>query len=356
MLLLSTPLTGDATRFWPAANPHVLWGWKRDDGAHSRTVYFSARLRQSAAGIVLAPAVFFYKHRCPRAEATAIADELSRLHARELDPIRLELRHHGPAGFATVVLTCGAPAADDQDRIRRLQLRRPRRSLGAAPAVAPRPLQPLTGVFPADLYAGSGVSYEAGIPTLCDMHDAFGVDDHERETFAFGGRDSLPRRLAHDPEGTLRAFCRVHVAALWAEPTAAQRSIAELWRRSAIGLVLSDNVDNLLAKVGVPFVRTRGSGVFNERFPVRFTAPTLVVVGVAADRRQIVRQARAQGVRVVVVDPRLKVSPRVQQLNYLRSGDTFFQTTADAFFAAVRERLAWRLPENGGDLGRAASS
>ena len=181
------------------------------------------------------------------------------------------------------------------------------------------------------------MSYEAGLPTLCDMHDAFCLDDHEGDRFTVGRSDKLPSWLGEDPEAAVRGFCDLHLRALSAVPTYAQQVIADLHRHGGISTVMSDNVDNLLCKVDVPFVRTRGSGVFNERFPAEFATRTLVVVGVAADRRQIVRQGRARRMRVVVVNPCSRVSPRVQHLNYLRPGDLFYRTTAEEFFTALGE-------------------
>src|SRR5204862_7463467 len=157
----------------------------------------------------------------------------------------------------------GAPTPDDRDRVRRLQLRRPRESIRAAQLPEPLPLTGLERWLPFDLYAGSGVSYEAGLPTLCDMHDAFCLDDHAGERFTFGAADLLPAWLAADARAAFRRFCRLHVDALAAQPTAAQRIVADLFRRGLTGTVMSDNVDNLLCKIDLPFVRTRGSGVFN---------------------------------------------------------------------------------------------
>jgi DNA-binding NarL/FixJ family response regulator len=88
----------------------------------------------------------------------------------------------------------------------------------------------------------------------------------------------------------------------------------------------------MLCKVDVPFTRTRGSGVFNEKFPVEFRTGTLLVVGIAADRRQIIAQARQKRMNVIVVDPCMKVSHGVQHLNYLRATDRFYRCTADTFF------------------------
>src|SRR5207344_692692 len=143
----------------------------------------------------------------------------------------------------------GAPTAADRDRIRRLQLRRPRPGIRAAELPEPLPLTDLGRWLPFDLYAGSGVSYEAGLPTLCDMHDAFCLDDHAGERFTFGAADQLPAWLATDANAAFRRFCRLHVDALAAQPTTAQRTMADLFRRGLIGTVMSDNVDNLLCKV-----------------------------------------------------------------------------------------------------------
>jgi hypothetical protein len=321
----------------------VLWGWKRDEGRASRLVYLSGDLGLEGDTVMLDRAYFHYRHRL----AVAAAD---RLHAQLeqavpalsafLGPVELRRSADADATLHTLRLRAGRPTDADRDRVRRLQLRRPRQTIAAADLPPPLPLTDLQRWLPFDLYAGSGLSYEAGLPTLCDMHDAFCLDDHAAQRFTFGAADHLPGWLAADAKATFRRFCHLHVDALSVAPTAAQRAIAALHRHGSLGLVMSDNVDNLLCKVAVPFVRTRGSGVFNERFPAAFRTGTLVVVGVAADRREIVRQARARRMRIVVVNPCSRVSPRVQHLNYVRPHDAFYRVTADEFFAALLPRVA----------------
>jgi len=115
-------------------------------------------------------------------------------------------------------------------------------------------------------------------------------------------------------------------------------AIADLAAAGQIGRVFTDNVDNMLCKTGVSYERVRGSGVFNERYPVTFASPRLVVVGVAADRRQIIRQARAAGLDIIVVNPCKKVSPNVTHLDYLRLKDTFFKLEAQQFFNETFDR------------------
>ena len=111
--------------------------------------------------------------------------------------------------------------------------------------------------------------------------------------------------------------------------------IERLRKAGLIGRIFTDNVDNMLSKVDVQFERVRGSGVFNERYEAKFQNPTLIVIGVAADRRQIIAQARKQGLRIVVVNPCYKVSPNVTHLDYLRREDTFYRTEAEKFFRNV---------------------
>ena len=119
-----------------------------------------------------------------------------------------------PDGAADLRFDFGRPAAADLDRVRRLQLRRPRRRF--APVILPPPLPApdLEALGPFDVYVGSGLSYEAGLPTLCDMHEAFGVDAPGGARFAVGDDDPLPARLRQDLRGTVAAFCAVHVGAL----------------------------------------------------------------------------------------------------------------------------------------------
>lgn len=342
ILPLSATFSGEASRFWVKANRQILWGWKRDVGRESRMVYYSARLIRSNGGIGVSDSFFFYRHRTTRTAARRIHDVLRTLERTPppfLGPIALDRRDERRSGLELVTFRAGVPSAADRDRVRRLTLRRPRRSIAAPTPPPPSPPEAIASLLPADLYIGSGVSYEAGLPTLCDVHDVFSLDDHARETFTVGAGDDLPWRLAEEPGQTVAGFCQLHLLALWAQPTRAHQIIVDLHRRRLVSPVLTDNVDNLLAKTGVPFTRTRGSGVFNERFPVAFHTPRLIVVGVAADRREIVRQARARRMRIVVVNPCAQVSPRVQHLNYIRPGDIFFRETADSFFTRLHASL-----------------
>lgn len=337
LLWLADVLTPREANFWPHANKRVLWGWKRDHVlGYSRATYFSGVINATSDGVFLDRAFFFYRHASQRDAVYAIATALegaSKILSRVFG--RTELRITRKGAWPVVCFSFGIPDSADSDRISRLLMRRPRRRLVTDLIPTEAPLEHLRDIFPVDAYLGSGVSYEAGLPTLCEIHDRFCLDDHAG-CFTFGHADKLPFWLRNDPLGTVRSFCDLHTKAITAEPSEAQRIIASLWRDQKIRNLFSDNVDNLLCKVDVPFERTRGSGVFNERFQATFKTNTLLVVGVAADRRQIIQQARARKMRVVVVDPCARVSHGVQHLNFMRKGDTFFRCTAHQFFTALQ--------------------
>jgi hypothetical protein len=330
-------LSDRAKEFWPAANKQVLWGWKRDEGRHSRLVFYTGRLARSGQDVGVTDQRLLYVHRTTTEVATDIAstfetgrDELE----AALGPLTVALRTV-MRGHAVVEVRAGTNSRSADELTARLRRRRPRRSIAAVPAVAPAALEDLAQLLPADLYVGSGLSYEAGLPTLCEMHDAFCVDDPTGTHFAHGREDRLPASLARAPLSTIAHFCQVHTGALTAEPTKAMQIIADLHAAGLIGEVYTDNVDNLIAKTRIPFIRTRGSGVLNERCPVATPSPRLIVVGVAADRREVVAQARARRRQIVVVNPCERVAPHVRHLTYLKGRDRFFKTTADAFFTKL---------------------
>ena len=329
---LTGPLGPDQEHHWVAANKEVIWGWKRDVGIQSRSVYFSGRLSRDAGSVVLSR-YFFHLRTKIDGNPNSLIGDVERARERFAACANpTELKIDKGRRLTTVELRFGQPTEIDQDRVHRLKLRRPRKRI--SPPRFPPPTDTICAdtLWPADLYIGSGVSYEAGLPTLCDMHEAFCVDNETQVGFTVGDSDSLPRLLAEEGPDRLIRFCQVHSKALRAAPTLAMRAIAELAAAGRIGCIFTDNVDNMLSKTGVAYERVRGSGVFNERHEATFASPRLIVVGVAADRRQIIRQARASGLELIVVNPCKKVSPNVTHLDYLRRDDVFFKWEAQQFF------------------------
>lgn len=333
---LSVPLTGplqpDQEQHWPGANKDIIWGWKRDVSTQSRSVYFSGSLSRDAGFVVLDRYFFHFRTKIagdPNLLIRNVESARERFAGRG-DPTGLKIDRQ--RGLTTIEFRFGWPTKADQDRVHRLKLRRPRKRIAAIQTPPPADTIRADSLWPADLYVGSGLSYEAGLPTLCDMHDVFSVDNENQNGFTVGIVDPLPSLLAEEGVCRLVRFCQVHVMALSAELTPAMRAIATLAAARQIGRIFTDNVDNMLCKSGLDFERVRGSGVFNERHEVSFASPRLIVVGVAADRRQIIRQARAAGLAIIVVNPCKKVSPNVTHLDYLRPADAFFKCEAQHFF------------------------
>jgi hypothetical protein len=337
-IALTGTLRKDQERHWTAASKEVTWGWKRDVGIQSRSVYFSGSLARHAGSVVLDRYFFHFRTKIAGIAESLISDvELARRRfAARSDPTDLEIQRKSE--WTTVELSFGWPTEIDRDRVRRLKLRRPRKRIVAPEFPVPTEKFRADLLWPADLYIGSGLSYEAGLPTLCDMHEIFCVDSEAQHGFTVGTTDPLPRHLAEEGPDRLVEFCKVHTMALSAEPTLAMRAIAKLAASGRIRRIFTDNVDNMLCKIGVAYERVRGSGVFNERYQVAFASPRLIVVGVAADRRQIVRQCRAAGLNVIVVNPCKKVSPNVTHLDYLRSKDGFFKRDAQEFFSEILDQ------------------
>jgi hypothetical protein len=334
-LLLAEGLSAAQMRAFPSANQEVLWGWKRDRGSLSRTVFLEARVRLSADELIGTNIHFFYRTRLPRDEASPVEDcLLAGMTALRSHGFASEMSLRSEREMIVTEVAVGRASPRAAELLARLVRRRPRRRLDNAVLPPSLPIARAASFLPADFYVGSGVAYEAGLPTLCDMHERFGVDRADGSDFAFGLDDTLPGRLACDPIEVFTRFFDVHVGAVRASPTHAMQRMHELFESGHVGSIYTDNVDNLLTKAGLPFVRVRGSGVLNERFPVEPSRERLIVVGVAADRREIVRQYRRAGAEIVVVNPVNKVSPRVRHLDYIREADPFFRTTAHEFFAA----------------------
>src|SRR5207253_237800 len=125
-------------------------------------------------------------------------------------------------GLTTVLFKIGLPSSQHRDLVIRLLRRLPRRSMVRSELPAQSSLSTILPLFPVDLYSGSGVSYEAGLPTLCDIHDLFCLDDNRNKCFTMGETDRLPGWLASQGSEVLARFCTLHVKALVADPTPAQ--------------------------------------------------------------------------------------------------------------------------------------
>lgn len=313
----------------------IIWGWKRDSVAPtlSRIVYFSGEIAQTENAIYLKDCFFFYAHWGEQKEIASLVTQISNTSlctglAASTD---YELIDNGDRTTMLRIVS-GKPTEGDVTRLCKLAFRLP---------AFPQPTPPLLsscdefdlrrhGIVGADLLAGSGLSYESGLPMLKAVHDLFYVDDSD-VGFCLGAKDPLPGILFSDTDATFRRFAQWHVCAAQAKPSMAHQYLAKMRRCGFLHNIYTDNIDKLFCAVGIyDFIRVRGSGVVNEFFPTTFNSRSnaLLVVGVSADRRGIIAQARQQGFKIVVVNPYEAVSPGAKNLDYLENGDIFFRLKA----------------------------
>jgi hypothetical protein len=323
---------------WSQANRTALWGWKRDSGPLQRIILFGATIIAPASNTIRLDDWFIYYRTRGHAEDIS---EVWRFLSTENVAKQVgnpSMRVCPRTKLSVVELCGGSGLVKYKPLLQRLLNRRPRRRVptGSFPTPTTSPLK-ISALGPVAAYVGSGLSYESGLPTLASVHETFGVDRLGDNEFTFGARDPFPRLLAESVGSTLALFTQFHLMAALAPPSTSHERLADLHRAGIITRILTDNVDNLFSKVDVPFTRTRGIGIFNDRFDIDFDQEerTLLVIGVAADRRSIISQARRQGLRIVVVNPQEPVSPKSQSLSYLRLRDSWYKMTAKDFFEHI---------------------
>lgn len=319
---------------WEMANKDILWCWKRDQGRLRRSILFSGKLtRVSNHKFQLDDWCFFYEQRAETASIEHLGRSFRKTKSENGEALLLSEVRLGEQGYSNLLIRSQHMEDEALHVIARLRRRRPRARIPEGSFPAPIDcLLDMQSLAPVVIYAGSGLSYESNLPTLADIHNDFGVDDVSKNRLLFGFADPIPRALAQDAVRTISRFARFHLSAAASSPSLSHRRIAEFFERGAISTILTDNVDNLFARCGLPFIRTRT--IFPERFEHHFSADarTLLVIGVAADRRQIIAQARKHGMRIVVVNPYQSVSPFAQNLSYLRKQDIWYRCTAREFF------------------------
>ncbi len=313
----------------------IIWGWKRDSEPPrlSRLVYFSARHVRHPLGTRLVNPFFFYAHWGSRDALAPLIDRLPPEGAGGLlgETTSVEVHEVGPETMMLRIIS-GRPGREDLDRLGKLASRQPDQPPPTPPRIASHDVFDLRrhGVTRFDLLAGSGLSYESGLPMLKEVHDLFWVDDGDAG-FCLGAKDQLPKLLLGDMEGMFRRFAGWHVRAARARPSGAHECLSRLRHAGLLRRVFTDNIDRLFVAAGMAdYVQVRGSGIVNEVFPAEFhpESDALLVVGVSADRRGIIHQARRRGLKLVVINPYVPVSPGARNLDYLRDGDIYFRLTA----------------------------
>ena len=166
-------------------------------------------------------------------------------------------------------------------------------------------LSVLKDLTPFHVEVGCGVSIEAGIPALHNLHELYRVTDSNTGRFIFGGpQDDLLERLLVSPTREITKLGQLFAAAFLAEPTQAHRALLAL-RDAGLLLtpIMTNNFDGLIHRSGLQehFLRR-----YDEAVPaVEFhpDARSLLVIGSHADRRRVQARARGRGLPIIYLDP-----------------------------------------------------
>ncbi len=203
----------------------------------------------------------------------------------------------------------------------------------------------LAAHLPAQVELGCGPSIEAGIPHLSTLHRIYGVSRADYG-FIFRAGDDALLTLFRDPEAKFREMTEIYRACLVATPTPFYRRLEELWRRGLlVGPVITNNFDCQCADLGLPEISLRRYD-WGPYYPTIVHDPrarSLLVIGVHADRRLVQMRARAQGLRVLFIDPEAYVAPDGGAIPYPveapQRDDLFVRATADAAFERLHREL-----------------
>jgi hypothetical protein len=311
-----------------ACKPMVLWGWKRDkvvDGKRfpeSRTVYFSADLEVFSGQVDISRAYFFLETRAKINEISILLNQIG----NDNISVSNDTYH---SDYAKLRMTVGEPTDYDIVAVNRRLKGKPRITIDSPKLVRESQEYNLSKFAPMALCVGSGLSAESGLPLLGSIHNLFEVDNMETGKLVFGTDDNLPRRITDNAQLEFKNFCQFTINAIKSRPSKSHEIIANLYHAGILKQVFTDNMDDILAKVDIPYVRTR-QGIFPDRYPVEFDQGTkaLLVVGVAVDRRDVIKQARAAGLKIIAVNPVFGVAPHSRNMDYLSKGDIFFRERA----------------------------
>jgi hypothetical protein len=336
----------------------VLWGWKRDeivDGVktpNSRTVYFSSDLKQHNGEVSIERAFFFLETRAKTEEIEILKKQIGEPRFLSTYPMDVSVWSDPDyEGYSRLKFSIGTPSSYDLASIDRRLKGKPRISIPAPKLVPESHSYDLSKYAPFALCVGSGLSAESGLPLLGSIHDLFEVDNMASGKLIFGAADTIPKRLVTDVDYEFTKFCQFTIDAIKAQPSDSHKIIADLYQKGIVKQVFTDNMDDILGKVNVPYTKTRLS-IFPDRYPVIFDpqVKSLLIVGVAVDRRDVIKQARARGLKIISINPVFGVAPHSRNMDYLSKGDILFKDTAKNVLPKIIKASAFDIMPSQSDL------
>jgi len=160
--------------------------------------------------------------------------------------------------------------------------------------------------IPAQVEMGCGPSIQAGIPPLHGMHETYKVQNHLTRKFYFSSADILIQQVLENPLEMYKKFATVPILCLTAEHTHAYKLFDKYYKKGLfVGTVYNNNFDRLVKRLGIPefILRIYDKNKYLPKIDFDPRAKALICFGTHADRRQVQKQAREQGLQVIFVDP-----------------------------------------------------
>lgn len=160
--------------------------------------------------------------------------------------------------------------------------------------------------LPAQVEMGCGPSISAGIDPLYEMHETYRVQNHITKKFYFGKDDNLVEQLILDPIKTYIKFSETPKKCIQAKHTEGYKIFNELYKKGIfVGTVYNNNFDRLVKRFDIPeiILRTYQLETYIQKIKFDEKAKSLICFGTHADRRQVQKQAREAGKKVIFIDP-----------------------------------------------------
>ena len=167
-------------------------------------------------------------------------------------------------------------------------------------------LEVLKKYLPAQIEMGCGPSIETDIPPLYEMHETYKVQNHKNKKFYFGSEDTLMEEIIKNPEQMYKKFAKVPLACLQAKHSQAYNIFKDAYQKELFtGTLYNNNFDRLVKRLDIDeqILRVYERDIYIPKIKFDKSIKSLICIGCHADRREVQKQAREQGLKVIFVDP-----------------------------------------------------
>ena len=160
--------------------------------------------------------------------------------------------------------------------------------------------------LPAQVEMGCGPSIDAKIPPLHNMHEMYKVQNHETGKFYFASQDDLLYNVISNESKMRKIFASVPIACISAPITDGYKAFGDIYKKGYFkGIVYNNNFDRIVKRLSIPekILRIYDLNDYIAKVSFEPDVKSLICMGCHADRRQVERQARNKGLKIIFIDP-----------------------------------------------------